>query len=105
MGMIFPSAMVADIRKAHASGAPIRKREIRFSGGYIGEPRTVPCPGPQTYGKVTVPIWCSCCGKQITEGEGCIEQLYDLYPNDPDRTGSFTSYFHIEKCKHAGGIN
>ena len=104
MGMIFPSAMVADIRKAHASGKPIRKREIRFPGEYVGEPRTVPCPGPRTYGFVTVPIWCSCCGHQIEEGKDCVVQIYDLYPGT-DRSGPFESYFHTEKCQHAGGIN
>lgn len=103
--MIFPDSMISDIRKAHASGTPIKKREIRFAGEYVGEPRTVPCPGPLVVNdRLTVPRWCSCCGEELKTGEDVIEQVYSIYPNRPEMGAPFPSWFHIQKCKHAGGI-
>lgn len=103
--MIFPSSMINDIRKAHKSGETIQKREIRFPGVYVGNPTIVPCPGPLVItDQLSVPRWCSCCGDELKTGEPVIEQVYNLYPDEPHKGGSFTSWFHQEKCTHAGGI-
>lgn len=103
MACIFPSALIADIRKAHATGQPLSKREIRFPGVFLGSPTTVPGPQEQQVGKTTVPVWCSSCGEPFPPDSLAIQFVYDFYPQD-QRSAPTEHYLHIEKCKHAGGI-
>jgi hypothetical protein len=102
MAMIFPSPMINDIRKAATTGQPIQKRDIRFPGNYLSEPRIVPSPGKQRVGKVTVPIWCGSCGGELTDGMPVISVEYDAHPGQ-GQSDPATHYIHVEKCQHVGG--
>ena len=101
MACIFPSAIVNDIRKCVDTGAPWKKRDIRFPGDVILPITVEDSPGTQVIGLSTTPIWCSSCGDELPKGLGVISFWFDFHPGDP-RSGPHKNWMHIGKCKHAG---
>jgi hypothetical protein len=102
MAMIFPSQLVNDIRKCvQPPGTPWKKREIRFPGDVIPPICVEASPGEQQVGLSLVPIWCSSCGDELPKGLIVIRVRYDIHPGQ-SISDPFDSWFHMEKCKHAG---